>query len=89
MCTWLWVSEAPDFGYVDVGDKYNGHVCVTGVRGVIITSDGQPADNVTVQIDDRMPVETTPLGEYWKLLLPGNYTLYVCNNSLRPQLDQV
>ena len=64
-------------------------MCVTGVRGVIITSDGQPADNVTVQIDDRMPVETTPLGEYWKLLLPGNYTLYVCNNSLRPQLDQV
>lgn len=53
-----------------------------GVKGLIYTSDGKPAPDLSVVVDDRMVVKTTPLGEYWKLLLPGNYSLKV--NFIHP-----
>ncbi|XP_067929704.1 carboxypeptidase D-like [Watersipora subatra] len=48
-----------------------------GVKGIVLTSDGKPAKELHIHVDERMVVSTTMLGEYWKLLLPGQYTLKV------------
>lgn len=52
-----------------------------GVKGVVIMNDGSPAPGVIMRVGKRMEVKTTPSGEYWKLLLPGNYTLTVSRAS--------
>lgn len=57
----------------------------TGVRGIVRYANGQPAENVTVQIDSREPYfRTNKNGEYYRILLDGTYTL-----SLLFNCDQV
>lgn len=57
----------------------NSHLTstVAGVKGVVMFNDGVPAPNLEVHVNSRMKVKTTPRGEYWKLLLPGQYKLNV------------
>ena len=48
----------------------------TGLRGVISYEDGEPAQNISIQIDQREPIfKTNRNGEYFKLLTPGSYNL--------------
>jgi hypothetical protein len=50
----------------------------TGVRGVVKFNDGTIAQNVTIRINSRDPAFTTNSnGEYFRILLPGTYTLWV------------
>ena len=50
----------------------------TGVKGIIKFNNGKPAKYVTVQIDSIEPAfKSNEIGEYYRLLLPGNYTLSV------------
>ncbi len=50
----------------------------SGVRGVIRFEDGTKAKHVTVKIDSRAPYfKTNELGEYYRVLLPGTYSLSV------------
>ena len=53
----------------------------TGIRGIIQFYNNQPAVNLSIQIDSREPIfKTSSLGEYYRLLLPGNYTMKVMLN---------
>lgn len=46
---------------------------------------GVPIGGAEVRVDDRVHVvRTTVWGEYWRLLLPGTYTLQVPISSLTP-----
>jgi hypothetical protein len=48
----------------------------TGVKGVVYFQNGQPASYLTVQIDAREPYfKTSQSGEFYRILLPGTYTL--------------
>ena len=55
-----------------------------GVKGVILYEDSRPAAGLTVTVDGRMPVTTTPLGEFWKLILAGNHNITVSITDLYP-----
>ena len=53
----------------------------TGVRGIIQFENKQPAAFVTVKIDSREPFfKTNENGEYYRILLPGTYQLYLLYN---------
>lgn len=49
-----------------------------GVKGLILNEYSKPIASAEVMINDRRPVvKTTALGEFWRILLPGTYTLKV------------
>lgn len=60
-----------------------------GVRGIVRDQSGSPITNAGVRIKDRnFGSKTTPLGEYWRILMPGDYILQVCVtllSRLRPR----
>jgi hypothetical protein len=50
----------------------------SGIRGIISYLNGEPAKYLSVGIDNREPLfKTNENGEYYKLLLPGNYSIHV------------
>lgn len=50
----------------------------TGVKGLILNEYSKPIPSAQVMINERRPVvKTTALGEFWRILLPGTYTLKV------------
>jgi hypothetical protein len=52
-----------------------------GIRGIVMYSDGQPAQNLTIKIDSREPYfKTNKFGEYYRILLPGTYKLELLVN---------
>lgn len=53
-----------------------------------MNEDYQPIPFTQVMIDDRRPVvHVTPLGEFWRILLPGVYTLKVIH-SIFDQMER-
>lgn len=51
-----------------------------GVRGQVLDSVGNVVPNANIRIKNRsFGSKTTPLGEFWRILMPGVYTLQVCN----------
>ncbi|CAN7984896.1 unnamed protein product [Ixodes hexagonus] len=47
-----------------------------GVRGIIVDDAGYPVKNARLMVKGRyMPFRTSDRGEYWRILLPGRYTL--------------
>ncbi|CAF1447012.1 unnamed protein product [Adineta steineri] len=49
-----------------------------GVKGLILNEYNQSIPSTEVMIDNRWPtVKVTSLGEFWRILLPGKYTLKV------------
>ncbi len=53
----------------------------TGLRGIIKYENGQAAQNVSIQINQREPIfKTNVNGEYYKLLMSGSYTLNIMFN---------
>ncbi|CAK9290827.1 unnamed protein product [Gordionus sp. m RMFG-2023] len=49
-----------------------------GVSGFILNSQNLPVSNATITLENRKHATYSSLfGEFWRLLLPGNYTLYV------------
>ena len=63
----------------------------TGVRGIVSFDDGTPAKYVTVKIDQRDPFfKTNSNGEFYRILLPGRYTLSValnCSNVYQATIE--
>ena len=47
----------------------------TGVKGLVVDESQEPVANAMVQWDNLKAVNTTRQGEFWKLLMPGNYTV--------------
>ncbi|CAF1408597.1 unnamed protein product [Adineta steineri] len=53
-----------------------------GVKGLILNEYNQSIPSTEVMIDNRWPtVKVTSLGEFWRILLPGKYTLKVLYRS--------
>ena len=51
---------------------------ILGVRGLVKDASGSPLSGVQVTIVGRdHPRETTDMGEYWRILLPGTYKIQV------------
>ncbi|XP_051547209.1 carboxypeptidase M-like isoform X1 [Myxocyprinus asiaticus] len=51
-----------------------------GVKGVVMDLNGNPVQNAVVEVEGRRnlcPFRTDRNGEYYRLLLPGNYTITV------------
>jgi hypothetical protein len=49
-----------------------------GVKGLILNEYYQPIPSTQIMINNRRPVvNVTPLGEFWRILLPGTYKLKV------------
>ncbi|XP_065568227.1 carboxypeptidase M-like [Artemia franciscana] len=57
-----------------------------GIRGIISDENGQPIPKTSVKVSGRdVGMQTTPLGEYWRVLLPGNYLLEVYKEGFEPR----
>ncbi len=53
----------------------------TGVRGIVTFFNGQPASFLTVSIASREPYfKTNSFGEYYRILLPGTYSIQLMIN---------
>lgn len=49
-----------------------------GVVGFVLDSDSKPVEGAVINVGDRQhPVTTAKDGDYWRLLVPGNYTIQV------------
>ncbi|XP_063048770.1 carboxypeptidase M, partial [Engraulis encrasicolus] len=51
-----------------------------GVKGQVLDGEGTPVQDAVVEVEGRRnlcPFRTGPQGEYYRLLLPGNYTFKV------------
>ena len=46
-----------------------------GVKGIVRNEEEEPLVKATVAVGKMKPVKTTNNGEYWKLILPGNYSV--------------
>lgn len=53
-----------------------------GVRGVITNSDGEPISDAKLKVVGRnFNFKTSHRGEYWRILLPGNYNLHISSEG--------
>ncbi|XP_036376266.1 carboxypeptidase M [Megalops cyprinoides] len=58
-----------------------------GMKGQVLDSDGTPVQNALVEVEGRRnlcPFRTDRNGEYYRLLLPGNYTFKVTAPGQEP-----
>lgn len=46
-----------------------------GIKGIVTDSNRYPLEDIEINVDglERKPVRTTARGEFWRLLLPGQY----------------
>eukprot|EP00794_Sanderia_malayensis_P019001 gene19001-20913_t len=61
----------------------------SGVKGLVRYANGAPVHKAVVSIKgNNKTVTTTTKGEYWKLLMPGNYTVSACSVEFPVQVQQ-
>ena len=54
----------------------------SGVKGLVKDVNGRPVSKAAIKVTgNEKSVTTTTDGEYWRLLLPGSYTMSVCGVS--------
>ncbi|CAF3814095.1 unnamed protein product [Rotaria sp. Silwood1] len=74
-------------GYWDYNrDAMIGHLLQAqrGVKGLILNEYSQPIPSTEIMINNRKPVvKVTSLGEFWRILLPGTYTLKVLYKGIQ------
>ena len=46
-----------------------------GLKGLVKDEEEKPIVSAKVQVDKLKAVTTTSSGEFWKLVMPGNYTV--------------
>ena len=46
-----------------------------GLKGIVRSQDGESIEKARVAVGNMKPVRTTSNGEFWKLVLPGNYSV--------------
>ena len=62
----------------------------TAVKGIVTFSDGQPAKEAKVRISQRgKDVKTTISGEYWRILVPGVYTIKAFKDDMESEERKV
>jgi carboxypeptidase D len=56
----------------------------TGIKGLVLDTDNKPIEEAEVVVYGiNRNVTTTSRGEYWRLLVPGNYIVYAATRSFR------
>ncbi|XP_072530226.1 carboxypeptidase M isoform X1 [Salminus brasiliensis] len=63
-----------------------------GLKGQVLDSNGSPVQNASVEVQGRRnlcPFMTDRNGEYFRLLLPGNYTITVTHPGHEPLTETV
>lgn len=55
------------------------HQVHTGIKGLVVDVNKYPIQNAEIIVEnlEKKPVRTTNRGEFWRLLLPGVYNVYV------------
>ena len=52
--------------------------CISGVKGLVLGPDKTPIVGAEVTVVGREhSVATTPMGEFWRILLPGRYSIKI------------
>ena len=60
-----------------------------GVRGIVHDVNGNPISQAKLSIKGRsIPFKTTEKGEFWRILLPGYYTLEILAENYEPTEKQ-
>ncbi|XP_067855524.1 carboxypeptidase M-like isoform X2 [Heptranchias perlo] len=63
-----------------------------GIKGQVLNIDGAPIENAIVEVQGRkniFPFETNKWGEYYRLLLPGLYTLNVTVPGVGSKINEL
>lgn len=64
--------------------KYIDLVHTTGIRGFIFDRERRPLEGAKIVIDCRAKkIKTSKDGDFWRLLVPGNYTIRVSKRKYR------
>jgi len=64
--------------------KYIELVHTTGIRGFVVDEKGRPLEGARIIIENRAKkIKTYQNGDYWRLLVPGNYTVRVAKRRYR------
>ena len=64
--------------------RYIGEVH-RGVRGFVLDPYGRPIEGASLKVSSRdVGFTSTKYGEYWRVLLPGNYKIEVIASNLTP-----
>ncbi|VIO96363.1 Uncharacterized protein BM_BM11935 [Brugia malayi] len=57
-----------------------------GIRGFVLDQRGHPVKNAVLSINQGKNITTTDEGEFWRILLPGRYTVLVSHRKYLPQI---
>ncbi|KAG0729787.1 Carboxypeptidase M [Chionoecetes opilio] len=67
--------------------RYMGEVH-RGVRGFVVDTEMRPVEGASIKVKSRdVGFQTTKYGEYWRILLPGHYSLEVYANGYDPAVE--
>ncbi|XP_063843810.1 LOW QUALITY PROTEIN: carboxypeptidase D-like [Scylla paramamosain] len=60
-----------------------------GVRGFVMDAEGRPVEGASLKVKGRdVGFQTTKYGEYWRILLPGHYSLEVYASGYDPAVEE-
>uniref|UniRef100_A0A1I8EBH6 Zinc carboxypeptidase n=1 Tax=Wuchereria bancrofti TaxID=6293 RepID=A0A1I8EBH6_WUCBA len=57
-----------------------------GIKGFVLDQRGHPVKNAVLSINQGKNITTTDEGEFWRILLPGRYTVLVSHRKYLPQI---
>ncbi|EFO20099.2 hypothetical protein LOAG_08391 [Loa loa] len=60
-----------------------------GIRGFVLDQKGYPVQNAVLSINRGKNITTTNEGEFWRILLPGTYTVSVSHRKYLPQVFNI
>lgn len=70
--------------------KYVELVHKTGIRGFVVDEKGRPLEGARIIIENRAKkIKTFKDGDYWRLLVPGNYTVRVAKRKYKNSKKKV
>ncbi|VDK69815.1 unnamed protein product [Litomosoides sigmodontis] len=59
------------------------------IKGFVIDQKGYPVKNAVISISQGKNITTTDEGEFWRILLPGTYTVFVSHRKYLPQIFNI
>ncbi|OZC12622.1 hypothetical protein X798_00253 [Onchocerca flexuosa] len=60
-----------------------------GIKGFVFDQKGYPVKNAILSINQGKNITTTDEGEFWRILLPGTYTVLISHRKYLPQIFNI
>ncbi|CAG9538293.1 unnamed protein product [Cercopithifilaria johnstoni] len=60
-----------------------------GIKGFVLDQKGYPIKNAVLSINQGKSIATTDEGEFWRILLPGTYTVLVSHRKYLPKIFNI